>query len=244
MRKISLSWFNFLYVGAFAMGLFYAGAALAEPVGKVTNLNGPLLDHKPGGIVLVLAQNSTFEAGDILESEKNTYARIKFIDESEVVLRPGTQFRIDAFSYNSAKPEEDNSVFSLIKGGLRSVTGLLGKRNKEKFKLTTPVATIGIRGTNFGALFCQNDCGSVPTTSGNTPQNGLYVDVTQGEIVVSNPAGQQVYQAGQFGFVANLNTPPIVIPPEEGVPVTMPLSISKNPPDSPNDDDSVDCVVR
>jgi hypothetical protein len=82
--------------------------------------------------------------------------------------------------------------------------------------------------TNFGALFCQNDCGGVPTASGTTPPNGLYVDVVQGSIMVTNASGSQSFQTGQFGYVANLNSPPVIVPPAQGVPVTMPLSISQN----------------
>jgi hypothetical protein len=227
------------------VGVLYAGSTFAQSVGTVTDLSGPLLARKADGVVMVLAQHSSVEQGDLLESEKNTYTRIKFIDNSEVTLRPNTQFKIDAFSYDEAKPENDNILVSLIKGGLRSVTGLLGKRNKEKVKFNTPAATIGIRGTNFGALFCQNDCGTVPTASGSVPQNGLYVDVVQGAIVVANPAGSQTFQAGSFGFIANLNTPPIILPPSQGMPVTMPTSITNNPPSGANQSPgNVDCIVR
>jgi hypothetical protein len=128
----------------------------------------------------------------------------------------------------------------------RSVTGLIGKRNHDAVSFETPTATIGVRGTNFGALFCQSDCGGVPTPSGSTPQNGLHVDVAQGAVVISNGACQQVFQAGDFGFVANLNTPPLVIPPTQGVPVTMPVSISRNAPAASASAKSgtVDCIVQ
>jgi hypothetical protein len=82
-------------------------------------------------------------------TEKNTYAMVKFIDNSEITLKPSTTFKVENFSYDAGKPEGDNASFNLVKGGLRSVTGLLGKRNKEKFAMKTPSATIGIRGTTF-----------------------------------------------------------------------------------------------
>jgi hypothetical protein len=205
-----------------------------------------LVARKADGVLKALSQKSSVDAGDVLQTEAKTYARIKFIDNSEITLKPNTQFKIDDFSYDEAKPSSDSSVFSLIKGGLRSITGLLGKRNKEKFKMNTPVATIGIRGTTFGALFCQSDCGSVPTPSGSTPQNGLYVDVSEGQIVVANGAGSQVFSPGQFGFVANLNTPPVILPPSDGVPLTIPSNIGSNTPDgsNPPGPGDVDCEVR
>jgi hypothetical protein len=62
------------------------------------------------------------------------------------------------------KPDGDNASFNLVKGGLRSVTGLLGKRNKEKFAMKTPSATIGIRGTTFIAEWVAPEAPRWPPT--------------------------------------------------------------------------------
>lgn len=126
-----------------------ASSWAAQVVGTVANLSGPLLAKKADGTSKVLAVKSSVEQGDTLISEKDTYARIKFIDNSEITLRPNSQLKIDNFSFEEDKPEKDNAAFNLVKGGLRAVTGTLGKRNKEKFGMNTPTATIGIRGTTF-----------------------------------------------------------------------------------------------
>ena len=197
-------------------GMLQAVGTMAAPVGTVTDVSGPLVARKADGTVLALSQKSAVDAGDVLESEKKTYARIRFIDNSEIVLKPGTQFKIESFSFDEARPADDSSVFSLIKGGLRSITGLLGKRNKEKYQLHTAAATIGIRGTDFGALFCKDDCTNLQT-NGSTPlRNGLYLDVKQGVINASNQAGSQDYQVGQFGYVADEHTVPIIIAQDQG----------------------------
>jgi hypothetical protein len=129
------------------------GAWAAQVVGVVAHLSGPLLDRKADGSVKVLGLKSEIENGDTLVSEKNTYAQIRFVDNSEITLKPGTTFRVANFNYDAGKPEADSAAFDLVKGGLRSITGLLGKRNKEKFSLKTPSATIGIRGTTFIAQY-------------------------------------------------------------------------------------------
>lgn len=146
---------------ALALGMVSGLAWAAPVVGTVVNLSGPLMVRKADGVVKVLALRSEVEQGDTLLTEKNTYARVKFIDNSEVTLKPGTTFRIEAFSYEAAKPEGDSASFNLLKGGLRSVSGLLGQRNKEKFQLKTPTATIGIRGTTFIAEFVEDDATAV-----------------------------------------------------------------------------------
>ncbi|PHV08524.1 iron dicitrate transport regulator FecR [Janthinobacterium sp. BJB412] len=124
-------------------------ALAAQVAGTVTQLSGPLLARKADGAVKILSLKSEVESGDTLVTEKNTYALVKFIDNSEITLKPGTTFKIDNFSFDAGKPGGDAASFSLVKGGLRSLTGLLGKRSKERFELKTPSATIGIRGTTF-----------------------------------------------------------------------------------------------
>ncbi|MFL9879311.1 FecR domain-containing protein [Herbaspirillum rhizosphaerae] len=232
--------------------LSWGSLAVAQVVGTVTHLSGVLTVKHADGSTAVLAIQSKIQQGDTLITESNTYTRVKFLDNGEIVLRPGSQLVVKSYLYDADKPEKDSVSISLVKGGLRAVTGLVGKRNHDAVSFDTPTATIGIRGTHFGALFCQNDCGGVPTASGSTPQNGLHVDVAQGAIVLTNPAGQQVFQTGQFGFVANLKTPPMVVPLTEGVPVKMPLSISKNAPktsatsvvSSTSGAGGVDCIVQ
>jgi len=108
------------------------------------------------------------------------------------------------------------------------VTGLVGKRNKERVSFNTATATIGIRGTHFGALMCSNDCGGVPTVSGQPPANGLHVDVATGAVSLTNGSGQVVVNAGQFGYVPSPTTSPVIVPPQQGIQVTMPSSISQN----------------
>jgi hypothetical protein len=208
--------------------LGFALSAQAQSAGTVTHLSGTLSVKRADGSSKVLAVKSEVKPGDLLTTEDETYARIKFADNSEMVLRPNTQVKVDSFAYNQAKPENDNVAISMLKGGLRAVTGLIGKRNHDKVNFTTNTATIGIRGTHFGALLCQNDCGKIPTTSGRTPPNGLHVDVADGAILVKNGAGQIQINAGQFGFVANANTPPTTVPPQSGIQVTMPSAISQN----------------
>jgi hypothetical protein len=137
----------------FAALLGFASFSWAQVVGTIAHLSGPLVAKKPNGSIKVLAVKSEVENGDTLVAEKNTYAQIKFVDNGEITLRPNTVFKIEKFSYDAAKPEGDAANFDLVKGGLRSVTGLLGKRNKEKFALKTPSATIGIRGTTFVAQY-------------------------------------------------------------------------------------------
>ncbi|MBJ7309977.1 FecR domain-containing protein [Rugamonas sp. CCM 8940] len=239
-------------------------ALAAQVAGTVTQLSGPLLARKADGAVKILSLKSEVESGDTLVTEKNTYALVKFIDNSEVTLKPGTTFKIDNFSFDAGKPGGDAASFSLVKGGLRSLTGLLGKRSKERFELKTPSATIGIRGTTFIAEWEPEPEVSVaareawrmastaalggtdaaplmplrplppplllaqgppqPPSAARPP--GLYVQVLDGLIHLSNSGGSQQFAAGQFGYTASFKQPPVVLPLNPGMQFTPPPAFS------------------
>lgn len=225
----------------------------AQTVGTVTHLSGPMMAKKANGAVKVLVVKSEVENGDTLVTEKNTYAQIKFIDNGQITLRPGTTFKIENYAYDEGKPDGDAEHLELVKGGLRSVTGLLGKRNKEKFALKTPNATIGIRGTTFIAQYVPPPpvvgpdsvkpagdaspvkpginaaVGSTPVpVPGGVPPlaPGLHLQVTDGAIVVTNSGGALGFQAGQFGFVPNMKVPPIIVPQNPGIQFVPPPSFN------------------
>ncbi len=231
---------------ALLVGVHTSLAWAAQVAGSIVNLSGPLMARKADGSVKVLAVKSEVEQGDTLVAEKNTYAQIRFIDHSEITLRPGTTFKIEAFAYDAARPEGDSASFSLVKGGLRSITGLLGKRNREKFELKTPAATIGIRGTTFVAQFV------TPGLPGQPAPNlapGLHVNVLDGLIVLKNPAGTQNFSAGQFGFTPSQVMPPVIVPPNPGLKFSPPPVFTINTPVNGSaasgiKTDAVDCEVR
>jgi hypothetical protein len=256
----------------------------AQVAGTIVQLSGPLLAKKADGAVRILSMRSEVESGDTLVTEKNTYAMVKFIDNSEITLKPSTTFRVEDFSYDAAKPDGDNASFSLVKGGLRSVTGLLGKRNKEKFAMKTPSATIGIRGTTFIAEWVEPSAEAVAAreaylmastaalgdvypiqplmlaqvniplprtvtpTSGPVLPPGLYVQVIDGLINVSNKGGAQNFAAGQFGFTPTPIQAPVIVPKNPGLQFTLPPAFSAPPPVSGSSSapksNAVDCEVR
>lgn len=186
-----------------------AGPSYAAAVGQIANLSGTLSVKRLDGTSKLLAVKSEVEPGDTLATEEGTYARVKFIDGGEVVLRPGTQIKVDAFSFDQAKPAQDNQVISLFKGGLRAITGLLGKRSKEKVSYVTATATIGIRGTNLGAALGGD--------------GSLHVDVSDGAVVVTNAGGMLQVNTGQFALVKSGVSPPTLM--INGQKVTIPLNI-------------------
>jgi hypothetical protein len=200
-----------------------APALAAGPAGEITHVSGAVMAQKPDGQSRILSVKSPVNEGDVLATADNSYARVKFTDGTEAVLRPASQVKIDRFNFEEQKPQADGMVLSLLKGGFRSVTGLLGRRNPANVRVATPSATIGIRGTTFGALYCNNDCGGAGA-GGTPPANGLHVDVSDGMIILQNEGGSQNFSAGQFGYVPNMKAPPVIVPANPAVQFTPPPS--------------------
>lgn len=225
---------------AIALLILVAPAAgLAAPAGEVTHVSGALLVRKSDGSSKILAPQSKVETGDLLATAGDTYARVKFTDGGEVTLRPNTQLRIESFNFEQNQSGKDSAIFSLLKGGLRTITGLVGKRKSNSYEMRTATATIGIRGTNYGALLCQGDCQNIRNNQGQVPQDGLHVDVADGIISVTNAGGEKLLSIGQFGFVQNNTVPMNLMPPGQGV--------SKNTPgfdSGPGGGNKAECVVQ
>jgi len=221
------------------------GAAQAESVGVVTDLNGSLLAISANGAIKVLGLNSPLEQGDTLASRAATYAHVTLADHSDVMLGPDTELKFEKYSFHEASSQNDAAVLSLLKGRVRIAAGLLGKRSNESFTLVTPSATIDIRGSTFVADYIAPDRAqavgqdtqrqAVPSATmvagytatavfkhvsmrsfntqaplllaQNTPGSGsaglspgLYVQLLDGAIHVTNGGGTQNFAAGQFGF--------------------------------------------
>lgn len=123
--------------------------------GTVQQLSGTISVQKADGSTRVLARQSAVGKGDTLNTERDSYAQVKFADGAVMTLKPNTRIKIDDFAFDEKEPAKDTSTLSLLKGGLRMITGLVGKRgNQDALKLGTATATIGIRGTTFTVDDC------------------------------------------------------------------------------------------
>ena len=235
--------FLLLLAGSFLFGAT-AGGAYANS-GTVSQLSGTLSVRKADGSVRILSQRSQIDSGDSLNTQRDSYAQIKFADGAQITLKPNTSVRIERFSFVESEPKNDGFLYSLVKGGLRAITGLVGKRgDSDAYKLSTETATIGIRGTSFGA----DDCTGASAVEG--PCKGLepavYVSVTDGEIVATNSAGSVSFLAGQFGMIDSRDRRPRFLSTDPGLQFMPPASFiaSISGGSALNQGRSLECVVR
>jgi len=138
-------------------------------------------------------KNEMVTSGMYIRTGNGSHAILKFEDGQVVSIQSNSTFQVREYTYNPQQVEKSNIVFSLFKGGMHFISGLIGQRNPKAFRLATPMATIGIRGTDF----------MVVQTS-----KGLYSQVISGSISVTNAAGTAVYNAGNTGLTSSATTLP------------------------------------
>lgn len=127
----------------------------AESAGTIRYMSGTLVAQRADGSVRVLSPKSQVQTGEVLVTGDRSYAQAVMNDGTKMTLRPNSNLKIESFQFKEAEPKADNAVFRLIKGGFRTVTGLIGKRgNVDAYKLRASGATIGIRGTDFTSRLC------------------------------------------------------------------------------------------
>lgn len=228
-----------------AVALFAPLFALAQ--GTVQYLSGTLSAQRPDGTVRVLAERSTIAVGETITTQRDSYAQLRFSDGGQVTLRPETQVRIESYAYDEGRPERDSFAMQLFKGGLRSLTGLIGKRNNNRnaYRMVTSTATIGIRGTDYTAIQI------LPPPPGQTPPPnslapGVYVTVADGAIAFISGGVEQLVGVGQAVFSSNFNLPPqLILPPPNLPKVTPPPSFGQGfKPTAINAGASMECIVQ
>lgn len=151
------------------------GAEAAEPgqspeVGEVSLLLGKAWRQAPGGSRQAVEQGSAVHARDRITTAANGHVHIRFVDDGLVSVRPNSRLEIADYSWDAENPEQSSVQFNLEEGETRSISGEAGKSARERFRLDTPIAAIGVRGTDFAV---------------NASQENVRARVNEGTIVIS-----------------------------------------------------------
>ncbi len=139
---------------ALCMLLGFADLANAVQVGNVVFARGASGIER-GDEILLMGNGTEIHEGDLLTIGQRSFAVIEFTDGTKMTLRPNTKFKVETFTQ---KEEEPSALFNLFKGGMRAVTGLIATSSDDAFTVDTPVAAIAIRGTDFSARLCDEEC--------------------------------------------------------------------------------------
>lgn len=135
-------------------GFLSTAAVASVENGLVLMIKGVVTATSQEKINRTLVKGAKVFEGDIITTAPKSFSVIRMMDQTKLTLRPDTTIAIGNFNLEEDK---EAACINLIKGGLRTVTGLIGKRKPEAFQLDTPVASIGIRGTDFIIRICEGE---------------------------------------------------------------------------------------
>lgn len=202
-----------------------------------------------------LKRGDTLYAGDTINSGADGYLNMHFRDGGYVLLRPNTRFQIEAYQYqpapvapaapaapsaapapaaSAAQPASSpapaasgsRAFFRLLRGGFRAVSGLIGHRENDEFHITTPVATMGIRGTDYLVVLPnEGEAAQLDAQAGDKlgAKGGVVVGVIRGGIFMKNANGKLMdVVAGQYAMTRTDGSQ-ILLPFEPGFLKLLPI---------------------
>ena len=118
-------------------------------VGEVSLVLGRAYLQAPGQPRQRVRKGSIIKVHDQITTEANGHVHIRFVDQALMSLRPRTRLEIVSYDFNTERPERSVVKFNLIEGVTRAISGDAAKAARDRFRLNTPIAAIGVRGTDF-----------------------------------------------------------------------------------------------
>ena len=231
----------FLRACVFVITLAISQLAFAKAVGTVTFKIGNVSITHIDKTVTQATKDAELNAGDTIET-KDGRLQLALIDGGKVSLQPNTIYKINKYEFSGKEDGSEYAFTELVKGGLRTISGLIGHKNRDRYQLKTAVATIGIRGTEFTVNF--NDNTLIMTTnhgSVDVCNDGGCLNATTGQSIIvvgggapkpskkaaqaaaAAPSGKAVFSAGEEVALIALaaSTPAPAVLPASGSVVSL-----------------------
>ncbi len=173
--------FSFRWVWIVALSLFvHLPFVWSEEAGYLARVFGEVRIDQQGANT-----GDKVISGSVISIGKRGFAVLKFNDGQILALRAESVLVVDEYAYRKDDSTQSRSHISLLRGGLRALTGLVGDQNKEAVSFDTPVATLGIRGTEF--IMVVAVAHSDTTMRSPAESIELVVKVEQDEVVIRHP---------------------------------------------------------
>jgi len=134
------------------LGVHTASASTLEPreiVGEVSLVLGKAWVRHDDGSLQALRMGEAITESDIIETGGNGHVHVRFVDQALVSVRPSSKLEIVHYRYDAANPAASAVKFNLVEGITRAISGDAAKNARGSFRMNTPVAAIGVRGTDF-----------------------------------------------------------------------------------------------
>lgn len=185
-----------------------------KAVGTVLFVHGKTEVTSLDGIYRHAIKGGKIYQGDVITTATASSLQLDMVDGGYFAIRPDSQIEINDYVYQ--QKSTDKVKATLLRGGLRSITGAIGQTNKKNFSLRTPVATIGIRGTDLEIYYLsEQDAVSLAEKTGKATEAGSYLKVKSGEAVLKTEAFEQPVKPQEIAYTASPSAAPVFLTAEE-----------------------------
>jgi len=179
-------------------------------IGEVTEHSGSgAVERDEGFEVYEVTDGLGVESMDTVVTEKGK-VRIDFIDDTRVDITEHSRLIIDDFVYDPASQEGSLSLKAGL-GTIRYASGKIAKNSRQRVRIETPSAVVGVRGTDF-AMIVDEIGGSMVTLLPSCDTNG---DCIVGEISVTSDVGtvimNQAFQTTIVRAAGSSPTKPVIL---------------------------------
>lgn len=194
----------------FLLGTLLALPTLAADFGTVDALSGRAYVVEADGQPAELAVGQQLHEGQTIATDPASELHIATVDGGLLALRPASRFHVAEYR-NADQNSAGKAALRLLKGALRSITGLIGRKERAAYRLDTSIATIGIRGTDHEATVVEDE------EPGQADEPGTYESVIEGATYLRTAHGEVEVGPGQYAFAPRDRAePPLILekPPE------------------------------
>ncbi|SDG47718.1 FecR family protein [Roseospirillum parvum] len=189
-------------------------AEFGETIGTVSRALAPA-DAIRRGQPIPLERGDAIRFGDDLTTGVDGRLEVVFTDDTRLTLGERSAVTVDSYVFTPAGGE---GTWRLLSGVFRMVTGEIARRQPDKVTVATPVATIGIRGTDFWG--------------GRLKDNPLAVLTLDGHIEVSAPGGRISLGPGEGAVFTSAEAAPSGVGPWTPAQVESAVRTVRFPDDS------------
>ena len=143
-------------------------------------MTGDVQVQSANGAAKRASKGTPLSVGETVLSEKSGTAQIKMGDGAIVVVQPGSRVTVVEFVYEGREDGTERVRYRLDQGGFRAVTGVIGRTNKNNYLIETPIAQMGVRGTDHESYYFA----APQQRSGGMAQAGVYNKVNVGLVFI------------------------------------------------------------
>ncbi len=120
-----------------------------DVVGQVSLVVGKAWIVHSGAERERIRRGMAISVADTIETSTGGHVHVHFVDGALVSVRPSSTLEVQLYRYDPAHPEQSAVKFNLVEGVTRAISGEAAHHARGNFRLNTPIAAIGVRGTDF-----------------------------------------------------------------------------------------------